>query len=133
METPALKKTDFKVLIIEDDPVTRIALCGILRAMNCKILSAEDGVTGVELFMKEKPDVVMTDILMPHKEGLETITEIRAADPHARIVAMSGGGTTRNMSFLDMAKKAGAAFSVQKPFTPAQIRQVFRSMQGLTP
>jgi DNA-binding response OmpR family regulator len=112
-----------KVLIIDDDPFIRIALCGILRKMNCRTLVADEGAKGVALFKSERPDVVITDLLMPYKEGFETITEIRAIDPQVRIVAMSGGGTVRNMEFLDKALSMGATRTLPKPFTPGHVRE----------
>jgi CheY-like chemotaxis protein len=113
-----------KVLIIDDDPFIRMALCGILRKLNCRTVVADEGDRGVALFKSERPDVVITDLLMPYKEGLETITEIRAIDPNARIVAMSGGGPLKNMDFLQMAKKVGATKTLPKPFTPGHVREV---------
>lgn len=112
-----------KVLIIDDDPFIRIALCGILRKMNCRTLVADEGVKGVALFKAERPDVVITDLLMPYKEGFETITEIRAIDPDVRIVAMSGGGAVRNLDFLEKARKVGATRTLPKPFTPGHVRE----------
>jgi CheY-like chemotaxis protein len=112
-----------KVLIIDDDPFIRIALCGILRKMNCRTVVADEGGKGVALFKSEKPDVVITDLLMPYKEGFETITEIRAIDPAVRIVAMSGGGAMKNMEFLNMARKVGATRTMPKPFTPVTVRE----------
>ena len=120
--------SDLKILIIEDDSFIRISLCGILRPLKCKVFTAEDGARGVELFKKECPDIVMSDILMPHKEGVETIAEIRAYDPLVKIIAMSGGGSTRNMNFLKLAERAGADLSIQKPFTPAQVRKAIESV-----
>jgi DNA-binding response OmpR family regulator len=120
--------SDLKILIIEDDSFIRISLCGILRPLKCKVFTAEDGARGVELFKIERPDIVMSDILMPHKEGVETIAEIRACDSQVKIIAMSGGGNTRNMNFLKLAEKAGADLSIQKPFTPAQVRKVIEDV-----
>ena len=111
-----------KVLVIDDDPFIRIALCGILRKMNCRIVVADEGDKGVALFRTERPDVVITDLLMPYKEGFQTITEIRAIDPDVRIVAMSGGGATRNLDFLGRAKEVGATNTLAKPFTPGNVR-----------
>jgi CheY-like chemotaxis protein len=112
-----------KVLVIDDDPFIRVALCGILRKMNCRTVVADEGVKGVALFKSEKPDVVITDLLMPYKEGFETISEIRAIDPNVRIIAMSGGGATRNMEFLRKAQHLGATRTLPKPFTPVNVRE----------
>lgn len=119
-----------KVLIIDDDPFIRMALCGILRRMNCRTIVADEGIKGVALFKSERPDVVITDLLMPYKEGFETICEIRAIDPNVRIVAMSGGGATKNFEFLGMAKKLGASWTMPKPFNAGSVRE---ALAGATP
>jgi CheY-like chemotaxis protein len=123
MQGEAGEGQGLKVLVIDDDPFIRIALCGILRKLNCRTIVADEGVKGVALFKSERPDVVITDLLMPYKEGFETITEIRAIDPEVRIVAMSGGGAMKNLNFLDRAKKLGATNTLPKPFTPNKVRE----------
>lgn len=112
---------DRKVLIIDDDEVIRMALRGIFKKENCGVVEAGNGNAGVSLFRQEKPDIVITDILMPDKEGLETISEIRACDPHVKIIAMSGGGSVRDMGFLKLAGKLGANGTLHKPFRPDEI------------
>jgi CheY-like chemotaxis protein len=124
------EQSGLKVLIIDDDPFIRIALCGILRKMNCRTVVADEGVKGVALFKAEKPDVVITDLLMPYKEGFETISEIRAMDPNVRIIAMSGGGAMKNLDFLNKAKKIGATRTMPKPFTPIAVREALTGEPG---
>ncbi len=119
-----------KVLVIDDDPFIRIALCGILRRMNCRTCVADEGVKGVAMFRAERPDVVITDLLMPYKEGFETIAEIRAIDPEVRIIAMSGGGAMKNMEFLGMAKKLGADRTMAKPFGANHVRAALTGAPG---
>jgi DNA-binding response OmpR family regulator len=67
---------------------------------------------------------VISDIIMPDKEGLSTITEIRSADPGVRILAMSGGGRVGNMDFLQMAQTLGANRIIAKPFDPDELLDV---------
>ena len=73
--------------------------------------------------------VVITDLLMPDKEGLETIHEIRELGTPVKIVAMSGGGSTQNMSFLELSRSFGADFTLTKPFKPAEIVELLKNLQ----
>lgn len=117
-----------KVLIIEDDELVRLTCRNLLKKEGHEVLEAENGAAGVDCFKKEKPDLVITDILMPDKEGLETIIEIRAINPDAKILAISSGGSTQNMSFLKMAKELGATYALKKPLKPDQLVAVTREM-----
>lgn len=110
-----------KVLVIDDDEIVRMTLRVILQRENCIVIEAKNGNQGVAMYKQENPDIVITDILMPDKEGLETITEIRACNAKVKIVAMSGGGNTKNMSFLKMAQKVGADQVINKPFKADEI------------
>ncbi len=91
-------------------------------------MEAENGNSGLEVFKKEKPDLVITDMLMPDKEGLETISDIRAINPKAKIIAMSGGGSTHNMSFLQLAQKIGADRVLKKPFKPTELLMTVKGL-----
>lgn len=123
--------TALKVLVIEDDTLTRVTLCRIFKKMNYETVEACNGFMGLKMFRQEKPDIVITDILMPDKEGLETIMELRAADSLVPIIAMSGGGSMKNMSFLQMAAKVGATRTLAKPFTPNDILEMLLSFKDM--
>lgn len=110
-----------KILVIDDDECIRITCRNILKKMPCTVIEAEDGMAGMERFKEEMPDITITDMLMPNKEGLETISEIKARNPKAKIIAMSGGGGTHNMNFLNMAAKFGADLIISKPFKPDEL------------
>lgn len=120
-----------KILVIDDDAVIRMVLRNLLKSRGFEFFEATNGVEGVAQFKRENPDLVITDMLMPNKEGLETIMEIRAHRPSVKIIAMSGGGNTQNMSFLEMAKKVGADAVVAKPFGPQDILTHIKNM-GVT-
>ena len=105
-----------KILVIDDDPMVRTTIGRILRHGGHEPILAENGVRGVELFSKEHPDLVITDIIMPEKDGIETIREIHGLCPDARIVALSGGARIGNLDFLGMAMKLGACAMIDKPF-----------------
>ena len=119
-----------KILIIDDDELVRMTCNNILKKAGYEPITASNGVSGLEKFRKEKPDLVITDILMPDKEGLETITEIRAIRADAKIIAISGGGSTQNMSFLQLAKKLGANGVLKKPVRPETLLSAVKGVLG---
>lgn len=122
-------KSRVKVLVIEDDTLTRLTLCNLLRKMDYSTVEACNGYTGLMAFRREVPDIIITDIIMPEQEGLETIAEMRAANPNVKIIAMSGGGTRRNANYLDLARQLGATETINKPFRPNDILSVLNSLQ----
>jgi YesN/AraC family two-component response regulator len=92
---------------------------------------ASNGQEALEMLAQQPVDIVITDIMMPVKEGLETIIAIRRDFPWVKIIAMSGGGSLGTLQYLEMAKALGASCTVQKPFSRetlvAAIRQVLQS------
>jgi len=110
-----------KILVIDDDSLVRDTLVRILERKGYQVLVASDGLRGLRMFRSEQPDLVITDIIMPEKEGLETIREIRCECPDAKIIAISGGARIGNMDFLDVAGKLGASEIIPKPFDPADL------------
>ncbi len=117
-----------KILVVDDHSLTRITLCRALNYMNYTTVEACNGYVGLKLFKREKPDVVVTDILMPDKGGLQTILELRAINPHVTIVAMSGGGARHDRSFLELAKDLGATLTISKPFRPAEMYALLNTL-----
>jgi DNA-binding response OmpR family regulator len=77
---------------------------------------AADGIQGMKQFAKQHPDLMVTDIFMPEKEGLSTIMDAKKADPSVKILAMSGGGRVWNMDALPVALSLGADAVLHKPF-----------------
>jgi CheY-like chemotaxis protein len=105
-----------KILVIDDDALVRTTLGRLLRDAGYEIATAEDGVRGMAMFRSEQPDLVITDIIMPEQEGIETIAEMRKARPDAKIIAVSGSGRFGDADFLKMARSLGAMDIVSKPF-----------------
>jgi len=122
------------VLVIDDDPV----MCRIMRRLleqdGFSVATAEDAQSGLELFAELDPDLVIVDILMPEKEGIATILDLRAAKPDARILAMTGGGGNFVAGeVLRIAELIGADNSLKKPFEPAELLATVRRSLASAP
>jgi DNA-binding NtrC family response regulator len=109
------------VLLIEDDHDVLETLANVLELEGYVPLLAVNGRDGMALFETRHPALVITDLLMPEQEGLETIIAMRRLRPDAKIIAISGGGLLKNMDFLDMAAKLGATAVMPKPFEPEEL------------
>ncbi|MGH7090925.1 MAG: response regulator [Stellaceae bacterium] len=106
------------ILVIDDNASVRKALMLMLESGGHSVLGAKDGAEGLRVFETEDPDLVLVDIIMPDKDGIEIIREMRRARPQARIIAMTGGGRFTNLDFLKMARAFGAADTLAKPIDP---------------
>jgi DNA-binding NtrC family response regulator len=104
------------ILVIDDEPGMRKTIRAMLEGAAYRVLEAPDDAAGIKLYQEHVPRLVITDILMLDKDGLETVREIRKLDPKARIIAMSGGGRTARADFLKVAERDGAMDSLKKPF-----------------
>lgn len=113
-----------KILIIEDNPVVRQTLVRVLEDEGYQTVTAQDGMRGVSLYATEQPDLVITDIIMPEKEGIETIRSVLHQNPNAMIIAISGGGRIGSADFLRMARRIGATETLAKPFDPDILREM---------
>ena len=109
------------VLLIDDDRQIRDVMQKALESSGYIALVAENGKVGMEIYRNEKPDIVITDLFMPEKEGLETIQEIRSINPDAKIIAISGGSVNTSLDFLPLASKLGASAALEKPFSIAAL------------
>jgi CheY-like chemotaxis protein len=121
------KRTMPKILVIDDDAIVRQTLTTVLEDGGYEVFMADDGLRGMTAFRSGRPDLVITDIIMPEQEGLQTITEIRRERPDAKIIAISGGGRIANTDFLKMAKALGAMAAIPKPFDPDELVSVVRA------
>lgn len=113
-----------KILVIDDDPAILLMIEIILTGAGYRVTCAPDGDEGVRLFRALRPDLVITDVIMPVREGIETILAIRQDQPNAKIIAMSGGGRTASRDLLTMARRLGADRIMSKPFTIDELTAV---------
>jgi len=112
------------VLIIDDNAELRDTLVTILEDEGYVTIVADDGKSGVRAFSKNHPDLVITDVLMPDHDGIQTICDIRRLQADARIIAMSGGALLDNTYYLRMAQELGAMAILPKPFEVEDLVQL---------
>ena len=105
-----------KVLIIDDENMVRMVLKQSLEKAGHDVVEAADGAKGIKALAEWDIDLVITDIVMPEKEGIETISHIRAENPDLPIIAISGGGRVGPENYLNAANKLGANHVFAKPF-----------------
>ncbi len=103
------------ILIIDDEGQIRKAMKEILEKEGYGVTVAANGREGVELFKKRPVDLIITDIIMPEKAGLETIAEIKKENTQVKIIAISGGGRVSSKDYLVWAEKMGASRTFAKP------------------
>jgi CheY-like chemotaxis protein len=127
------------VLIIDDEEDIRDALRRVLERAGYRVRAAEDGADGLTQMQQRAADIIITDIIMPKLNGVETIAAMRERFPGARIIAISGGGNygasdyqpnaITTSAYLAAANKAGAHIILTKPFDSADL---LRAVSDLT-
>ncbi len=117
-----------RILIIDDDDQILTSLREVLEWDLHEVVDAPNGEVGMKLFREEAADLVITDILMPDKEGTETIRELRRDFPEVKIMAISGGGRGNPDAYLSLAKALGAEVTLTKPFGRAELLAAVRGL-----
>ena len=110
------------VLVIDDSPEIRYLTRRILEMLGYEMREASDGVQGVAAYREAPADVVLLDMFMPEKDGLETLRELRQLDPKVRVIAMTGGGSYHNVGILKPAMLMGASKLLFKPITIGELK-----------
>ncbi len=110
-----------KILLIDDDPNVLDALSITLEEDGYSVAIAQDANLGLRLVEEHAFDLVITDIIMPGKEGLETILELKRNQPELNVVAMSGGGRLSSTPYLNMASALGVKSTLAKPFSASEL------------
>jgi len=116
------------VLVIDDDRPVRQSMEILLQIYGFQVLTAQDGDSGIAAYRQHHPDAVITDVMMPVRDGIETIRALRREFPDAKIIAMSGGGRIGNTDFVSLAVKLGADCGIHKPF---EIEEPVELLRGL--
>jgi len=110
-----------RILVVDDEAMLRRTLRAMLEKAGHTVAEAEDGREGLELFSAQPFDLVLTDIIMPNREGVETIGDIRRLNPKVPIIAMSGGGSAGGDLFLNLASQLGATRTLAKPIRQSDL------------
>jgi len=116
------------ILIIDDDPQILDMLGQILEREGHEVVDASNGKEGLKLYRENPTDLVITDLIMPEKEGIETIMELRRHFPDVKIIAISGGGQIDAKQYLSMAQKLGVQKTFAKPVVRAELLKAVREL-----
>jgi DNA-binding response OmpR family regulator len=119
-----------RILVVDDDPVLRGALRVVLEAAGHDVMEAAHGDAALRVYGERGADLVLVDLFMPERDGLQVIRALRAAIPRPQIVAMSGGGRFGQIEVLGAAASLGAARTLRKPFEPRDLLAAIRELLG---
>jgi two-component system, chemotaxis family, chemotaxis protein CheY len=120
-----------KVLLVDDSGLARRSTRRVLEHAGYEVVEAEDGLSALERFAVERPDVVLLDLVMKGMYGLDVLARLRELDPAARVIVVSADVQT---SSRDLVQAGGAAGFINKPANPEQIvRMVEQVMKGTAP
>lgn len=119
-----------RLLLAEDDPLLRLLLQTALERAGYSVTAVVNGREAAAHQRREPFDLLLTDLVMPEQEGLETIMEFRQRHPDVRIVAMSGGGRGNAESYLAVATRLGADQILGKPFSNERLLEVIAEQVG---
>ena len=117
-----------RIIIIEDDQIIRESLKEILELNSYEVIAMDSGIDLMKKIHKFKPDILITDIIMPDMDGIEIIIEAKKTLPDIKLIAISGGGMIDSGSYLDTAKSLGADLTLKKPFAPDQLISAIKNL-----
>jgi two-component system, chemotaxis family, chemotaxis protein CheY len=116
-----------RVLIVDDSALARRNLRQILESANCEVDEAEDGLSALERYFLDKPDVVLLDLVMRGMYGLDVLEKLRQLDPLAKVVVVSADVQTSSQQLVD---QAGAKAFITKPFDREEIIGTLKAVLG---
>jgi DNA-binding response OmpR family regulator len=117
-----------RILVVDDEVQIRTMLRQLLERSGYDVADAPDGKVGMELQSEEPADLVVVDILMPSKDGIETIKELARDFPEVKIIAISGGGVLPQQEYLAMAEGLGAMCTLTKPIEGEELLEAIREL-----
>jgi len=122
-----------RILIIDDEQQIRSMLRLMLERDGYEVVEAPDGIEGIKAYRQKPADLIITDLIMPNKDGIGMIIELQKEFPDVKIIAMSGGGLNKPEGYLKGAKKLGAACTLTKPIDREKmLRAVKNIIKGTT-
>ena len=117
-----------RILIIDDEVQILKMLREMLEGEGYEVMDAPNGKEGIRLYRENPTDLIITDLIMPEKEGIETIVELRRDFPDVKIIAISGGGLLDPEQYLSMAKRFGAQYTFAKPVEREELLKAVREL-----
>jgi len=121
------------ILVIDDEDLVVLMLKRLLEKAGHQVTTASNGNLGLKAFQEHNPDLVVTDLIMPEKEGIETIMELRQIQPDIKIIAISGGGGYgKPEDYLPVAKGLGADRVFSKPFDEQEFLSAIEQLTTLS-
>ncbi len=111
------------ILLVDDEEPFRTVIRRVLVNAGYEVVEAADGLEGIQRFYEKPADLIITDIIMPEKEGIETILELKSTHPELKLIAMSGGGWYGTDIDFNMARKLGAR-TLDKPFALKELLEM---------
>jgi DNA-binding response OmpR family regulator len=122
-----------RILVIDDEVQLRGVVRRILERAGHDVVEAGDGDAGLKMHQAHGADLVLVDIFMPGRDGIELIRDLRAKAPGTKIIVMSGGGRRGNLDLLDDARLLGATRALRKPFELAALVALVSEVLGESP
>lgn len=117
-----------RILVIDDEDQVRATLRKMLENAGYEVVEAGNGNEGIRLYQENPTDLVITDIIMPDKEGMETIWDLKREYPNVKIIAISGGGGFEPGPYLEIAEGFGAMRILSKPFDAEELLVAIREL-----
>jgi len=117
-----------RILVIDDDVQVLATLRKMLEREGYEVETASDGMQGIKCYRENPADLIITDLIMPEKEGIETIMELRRDFPDVKIIAMSGGGRNNPNAYLGIADHLGVQYTFAKP---VEWKEFLKAVQDL--
>lgn len=119
-----------RIVLIDDDDAVRRTTRLVLERAGHQVLEANEGEAGLQLLAQDGVDLVITDIFMPGQDGIVTVRRIRKEFPRVKVIAVSGGDSTGRLDLRRDAELLGAATSLKKPFSPAELLRAVQEVLG---
>ena len=115
-----------RILVVDDNASVRRSLTALLTRAGHEVIQAANGLEASRVWREVELDLVILDLFMPEKDGIETMVELRAFVPGVPIIVMSGGAYGSQMDMLSAAELLGASLTIQKPFTLEEMLEAVR-------
>ncbi len=118
---PQRRERVARILVVDDDDLIRKLVVKTLVRAGYEVVASADGQEATRIYRQEPSDLIITDLFMPEKEGMEVIMELRRDFPDVKIIAISGAGSLGATEYLEMARMIGATRTLAKPFGQEQL------------